>query len=63
MQSANWVTCLRNDGRSEINIAGSQPFVLAAGRLMQKGFDLLLAGFKLANIDWNMIILGDGPDL
>lgn len=37
--------------------------ILAVGRLhRQKGFDLLLKAYSLANINWMLFICGDGPE-
>jgi glycosyltransferase involved in cell wall biosynthesis len=42
----------------------SRPYILAIGRMVsQKGFDILLQAYSNANVELDLIIAGDGPEL
>lgn len=53
------------DFEDERPLEERRPFILGIGRMVpQKGFDLLVEGFKRAGIaDMHLVVAGDGPEL
>ncbi|WP_430472566.1 glycosyltransferase [Thalassospira lucentensis] len=61
-----WVPNPIRRDNSRMKYVSDRPFVLAVGRLnKQKAYDVLLeafAEFLTANAEWNLVILGEGPE-
>jgi len=48
----------------KIDLPSDKKFILSVGRMIHlKGFDLLIKAFKKLNEDYNLILVGDGPEM